>query len=518
VKGSAFGHWDMTMKSLKPHRGTIKALAGIVIVVLNLMPLAPAFAQQASDGSSASTAPTDSSAPSVTSDSSLNTDNPDSSTDNSPAIGDTNSSSDQSQTIAPSVTDTQQSAPQLSQSNTGPVDLGSTGYPDPNYNTGRPQFEAPPADGTGANSPDSNSNSSDLPGSSAPPPSGGGAPISPTVSNPNLFGYQSTSPRVDKASGALVDNVSLDIPPGRNGLQPDLSLNYNSQDLNDSSLVGYGWTLSIPYIQRENKLGTDQLYSAGYFESSIDGELATSSVSGTYLPRVDDGGFVNYVYSGNTWTAYYKNGTRYEYGTTTQAQLNNASSTSQVYRWMLEQVVDANGNSIQYTYAKDNNQIYPSQITYTDTATTTGPISITFATSTRPDATITYQPTFEVTTNYRISEIDAKVNGSLVRKYVFSYGVGNNNSRSLLTSVQETGQDVNGNQLTLPATTFQYASTTVGWNSGSTGYSIDQAHVPTQMNGNGLISDVISYSSPFLGCGTGGDWYINESEYFLAPP
>src|SRR6516165_6250546 len=72
----------------------------------------------------------------------------------------------------------------------------------------------------------------------------------PTVPNGNIFA-DSALPKVDGATGAFTQHLQLDIPPGRNGLQPDLSLDYNSQSTKDST-VGYGWSLSIPYIQRLN--------------------------------------------------------------------------------------------------------------------------------------------------------------------------------------------------------------------------------------------------------------------------
>jgi len=61
-------------------------------------------------------------------------------------------------------------------------------------------------------------------------------------------------PKTDGATGALTQTIRLDIPPGRNGVQPDLALKYNSQNAQDG-IVGYGWTISIPYIQRLNKTG-----------------------------------------------------------------------------------------------------------------------------------------------------------------------------------------------------------------------------------------------------------------------
>ena len=45
----------------------------------------------------------------------------------------------------------------------------------------------------------------------------------PTVTSPTVF-TDALLPKVDGASGAFTLNVPIDAPPGRNGLQPDLSL------------------------------------------------------------------------------------------------------------------------------------------------------------------------------------------------------------------------------------------------------------------------------------------------------
>src|SRR5262249_182769 len=63
---------------------------------------------------------------------------------------------------------------------------------------------------------------------------------------------------------------------------------------------------------------------------------------------------------------------------------------------------------------------------------------------------------FSVTLNYYVSEIDSLFNGKTVRKFLLSYGSGNNAKRSLLTSVQEKGYDENQNLTTLPPMTFTY--------------------------------------------------------------
>ena len=64
----------------------------------------------------------------------------------------------------------------------------------------------------------------------------------------------------DLSSGALTYSYGIDVPPGRNGLNPNIGISYNSQNSTQDSIVGYGWSLNIPYIERLNKNGSDQLY------------------------------------------------------------------------------------------------------------------------------------------------------------------------------------------------------------------------------------------------------------------
>ena len=114
---------------------------------------------------------------------------------------------------------------------------------------------------------------------------------------------------------------------------------------------------------------------------------------------------------------YDKNGNEYLFGASSQSQQSATTSPSLVYKWMLEKEVDTNGNYVRYVYNKDGNQIYPYQIIYTGNGSTDGPMTITFATSTRPDDIISYKSDFQVTTNYRVSQITAAVNGTTVRQY-----------------------------------------------------------------------------------------------------
>ncbi len=195
-------------------------------------------------------------------------------------------------------------------------------------------------------------------------------------SQPAKFGsFSQNHLRIDKNTGALNTTFPIVIPPGRNNLQPDLDLVYSSQNSQLRSIFGEGWSVSIPYIERFNKTGINNLYSTStpnYFISSVDGELATTTASSNYIARTENGAFNKYTFSNNQWIMTDKNGTQFIYGLTANSQQSDPNNSAHVYRWMLEQVKDTNSNSISYSYFKDSGQIYPSSTVYTSNGSAVG--------------------------------------------------------------------------------------------------------------------------------------------------
>lgn len=262
-------------------------------------------------------------------------------------------------------------------------------------------------------------------------------------------------PKTDEATGGLLYTYPLTVPPGRNDLDPELSLQYSSQSSDVSSVFGSGWSLAIPYIERINKTGADKLYTDDYFSSSLSGELMQVS-GGTYAAKVDNGDFLKYSLSSNVWTVTDKSGTVYTFGSTTNARQDDPSNSAHVGRWMLQEVRDTNDNYIKYEYYKDNGQIYPETIIYTGHGSVDGIFTVSFTRQSRSDAITQNKYGFSVTTNYRISEITANSNGSWVRKYALLYTTGDNSQKSLLSSITESGRDTSLSVTTLPAVSFTY--------------------------------------------------------------
>jgi len=267
--------------------------------------------------------------------------------------------------------------------------------------------------------------------------------------------------------GSFHYEVPLTLPPGRNSLEPDLALSYSSGNKSIISPFGYGWSVNIPYIERVNRKGVNKLYTENIFYSSYDGEVIASSTSpGTedYGPLVENGDFRKYEYVSNQWWRVTdKKGVVYTFGSASTTQLMNTASTTQVYRWMLEEVRDQNDNYIEYTYYKDGNAIYPSTITYTGNGSTDGPFGVEFFRELRGDVATSSASGFPILSRYRMSEIQAKISGSWVRKYTLGYTTGDNGYRGMLSSITESGRDENGNTTTLPTVTFEYSSSTPDW-------------------------------------------------------
>lgn len=249
---------------------------------------------------------------------------------------------------------------------------------------------------------------------------------------------------VDEFTGVFSYSVPIELPQGRAGLQPDIALNYNHRQHNLGSMVGYGWSIAMPSITRENRTGIDNIYDENYF--LLNGsQLVSVNVDvngyGTYGKLVESDFAKIEFDSANKWIVTDKLGTVYTYGSTATARQDNPSDSSQVYKWMLEETRDTNDNYIKYEYYKDSGQIYPKKIIYTGHGTTDGIFEVDFepfANSTPTEnnlLSISYQTGFAVQTKYLVDSIDVKIDGSLVSSYDLDLNLNTEGNKYLLSSI-----------------------------------------------------------------------------------
>jgi hypothetical protein len=337
-------------------------------------------------------------------------------------------------------------------------------------------------------------------------------PLGAMSINRGTTGNPSVSITTNNDYSAVDDNLFYDTSQSLTANSPQI------QEVNGNCTNNFSHGASVLQtgIKGSNTLGwTHSGSNSDWIEVAVEVRSPSGNGPGQYAAKIDDGSFNSYTFATTSWTVYDKRGTKYTYGSDDLGRMydtTNGTSTL-TFRWMVQEVRDTNGNYIKYTYLRDTNVLYPYKITYTGNGSTDGPFTITFSTSTRPDIRLSYASGFAATTTKRISEIDASVNGSIVRKYLLGYGVGDNGYRSLLTTIQQQGYDDNNNLVSLPATTFSYATTSTQYYGPAIANIISQAYVVGDTDGDG-INDVNLFMG---GAGNGFMWHDNATSAIAVP-
>ncbi len=324
-------------------------------------------------------------------------------------------------------------------------------------------------------------------------------PVVPNIQLPPTTVKQKVAD-ADIASGALVYEYSMQTPNGRSGAQPSLGLSYNSQQNEEGSLVGYGWSVNLPSIERKNVDGLQNLYTSKNFTSSLDGDLKFVSASaGTdkFGAKIDNGAFLRYEFAdqsnGGVWTVTDKKGTKYTFGAVAESRLSNPVDATKVFRWHLTKVEDLNGNFVSYTYSKVDNQVYPNEILYTGHGSNDGIYKIKFNLEDRPDKAMSAKYGFMVTNTKRLANVEVLVQNVVIGKYNFTYSANSVNGRTQFTGVEFTGYDIAGqNGISDGGTSFEYGS-------------IASTNLLTKIKQNTGGETVVTYKSSAQYRGSGGE-------------
>ena len=179
-------------------------------------------------------------------------------------------------------------------------------------------------------------------------------------------------------TGAATYSVPIEVPPGTAGMQPNLSLEYNSH--RSDGLVGVGWSLKgISSITRCPKtIAQDGAAGSVKFDLNdrycLDGQRLML-VSGSYGAanseyRTERESFARIVARGSTTTGpawfevHTRNGRVIEFGNTADSQVQDQWGNNVVV-WAQNKVTDASGNYFTVTYAESGGQYWPQWIDYT---------------------------------------------------------------------------------------------------------------------------------------------------------
>ena len=291
-----------------------------------------------------------------------------------------------------------------------------------------------------------------------------------------MTGINVMSPPSPNQKGDGNISYPLNIPAGRNGMQPNLSLQYNSSGGN--SWIGYGWNIATSMISIDTRWGTPTYNPDKESEIySLDGEqLIYSDAKGnSYLPnraytpegnncetlrdRSPDfrfyerrlGSFNKIERIGTKpeeycWKVTTASGLINYYGTLDGVNKDDAyclmDGSGNVGTWALAKTEDVYGNYIKYTYDKQGNNLYIYNVNYTVHNNAPGNYNVFFhmADEERIMKESTGRLGFHQVDDRLLEEIEVKYKDELIRKYRF-VRVDGKYFYKLLSKIQEYGSD-----------------------------------------------------------------------------
>jgi hypothetical protein len=347
-------------------------------------------------------------------------------------------------------------------------------------------------------------------------------------------------------TGSASYTIPIGIVPGTAGLEPKLSLQYDSRSGN--GLLGVGWSLAgLPAITRCGRTIAQDGQAGGVSYDAndrfcLDGQRLIA-ISGTYgadgieyrTERESFSRVVSYGTAGSgpsyfkVWT---KAGLVMEFGNTADSKIE-AQGKASVRVWALNKTSDTKSNYFTVSYTKDNanGEYRPDRVDYTGNATAgaSPQNSVRFVYETRPDIVPLYQAGSLIKTSKRMKAIALFSGESLVASYKLSYGVIDSNNGAVLSRVSSLVKCTAAEECVRP-TDFTYLLPAKGWTEVA-GYGPpyplwtrgldDEGTALLDVNGDGLV-DVVRhlwaggtfYPAAWLNDGPG--W--TAAPQFYAPP
>lgn len=288
------------------------------------------------------------------------------------------------------------------------------------------------------------------------------------------------------ATGAAAYNFPIFTPMGTNGIQPSISIVYNSQGGN--GFLGRGWEIgglsSIVLTESTYKLdGTNLIPITGTVG-------AANTVYGVELENYNK---IVGTADGLGFLIYTKEGKTLEYGTSTDARISGGSS---IYTWRLNKVSDANGNYMTYTYGQENGESWISKIDYTgNTINGKRPYAtMIFNYDIRNDKNTYYHKDLKYVQKRILTTISSFSLGELTRKYDFIYTFVDQNTQ--LIEIKETGTD--GTSFNTKKVNWEsIIATSISANNFINNYDDQEKILQGDFNGNG-INDIFVISNTYL--------------------
>lgn len=266
-------------------------------------------------------------------------------------------------------------------------------------------------------------------------------------------------------SGAANYNVPILVPKGINGVEPQISLKYNSQGGN--GIAGYGWDISgVSGITRiaatKTHDGTiNPVDFDAYDRFALDGQRLILKNGGTY-------GGDNVIYETENFsnikvTSYgvHPNGANYgpqyfkvEYPDGSISYYGNSADSRSITTWAITTWENSNGVRINYQYISSNNSLNITSIKYGALSSGTPINEIQFSYTVRKRPEQSYIGGQSILINNLLTTIKVFTNGTGFRNYTLGYDETYREYQRLTTITEKSGD----NSKSYNPTVFTYGS------------------------------------------------------------
>ena len=235
-------------------------------------------------------------------------------------------------------------------------------------------------------------------------------------------------------TGSVAYSVPIEVYPGANGFQPQVSIAYNSQSGNSS--LGVGWNISgLSSISR----GSKSIYYDGKAQNVALTKDDAFFLNGARLIKLSEttslikyeseqGNIkVNAYLSGSIvkyFSVYFPNGQIGTFGYSTNA--------TNKLEYPITYISDLFSNGITYNYDYINNHYRVSSVNY-------GSESVVFQYTPRTDIIVSFSSGLKIIEDCLLQKVTCKYNGNVLRNYNLEYSLRNN--ESFLTSIEYAAPD-----------------------------------------------------------------------------
>jgi len=333
--------------------------------------------------------------------------------------------------------------------------------------------------------------------------------------------------KASTSNGQASYQVPIDLPPGRDGVQPNVSLAYTSQSSN--GLLGVGWSLNAnasisrcapTYEQDPTSTTRSVTFNAAEDRLCLNGqrlvvvnEVDYGEHDAVYRTEMDS--FIKVVQSGHinsntsSFIAYHPDGSYVTYGADDNSRVK--VNRDLIQSWKIAQTVKSSGaNVIEYEYiVHGTNEHLLSTIYYTGTTTDKGNRKVVFTYENRSDTQSGTIDKYKFDYTQRLNKVSTFVGDRAIQHYYLNYNYSQYSDRSILASIIRCGFYDDTEQCS-PATTFNWLDQPATFKAESTPVdsqqSIHFAAPSGDLNGDGVI-DWAGYN-----VNAEGDFIANTNE------